>query len=55
MTHLYGWLSNIGRSLGNWNDRHSRHDCKADETLRYRVIDRLSHHLYVLGDRKKAA
>lgn len=39
----------IGARLGNWNDRHSSHDQRAEASLRWRVVDRIASWLYVRG------
>lgn len=42
--------SRIGARLGNWNDRHSSHDRRADASLRWRVLDRVASWLCTLPD-----
>lgn len=45
-------LNRLGAMLGNWNDRHARHDSRSEATRRYRVIDRLAGWLYTLPERR---
>lgn len=37
----------LGRALGNWNDRRNNHDSRGEVTRFYRVLDRISSWLYV--------
>jgi len=43
-------LSRLGAALGNWNDRHSRHDRRSEATWRWRLLDGIAGWLYVRGD-----
>jgi hypothetical protein len=45
--------SQLGRALGNWNDRHSRHDTASEATWRWRILDRIAGSLYRRGDRRR--
>lgn len=40
-------MSRLGATLGNWNDRHSRHERRSEASLRWRVLDRIAGWLYV--------
>jgi hypothetical protein len=40
-------LSNLGATIGNWNDHRSTHDRRVDATLVYRFIDRIAGWLYM--------
>jgi hypothetical protein len=43
-------INNAGATLGNWNDRRSDHDRRAEATLTYRAIDRIAGWLYTWRD-----
>lgn len=45
-------LSHLGVHLGNWNDRRSHHDRRANAPLRWRVLDAIAGWLYVAPDRR---
>lgn len=39
----------LGAVIGNFNDKHSRHDSSAEATLRWRMVDRIASWLYQIG------
>lgn len=40
----------LGRTLGNWNDAHSKHDLAAEVTLRYKVLNEVAGWLYTWSE-----
>ena len=43
-------ISRLGARLGNWNDKHSKHDTKSKASFRWRLLDHIAGWLYVKGD-----
>jgi hypothetical protein len=40
----------IGRILGNWNDRRSGHDSRSEASRLWRVLDRIAGWLYTRAE-----